>query len=273
MSEKKAMEACAQVEEALRNIGILDTAVDVQLLDWKRSGARSGPRLTFGLAEDEDIDPFERATIAKGNRAGQLYRAIFIRIDGARTPPATKEKRAKPDKRPPNEVAKAMHVNGYFRNPRLWDAMEAAGLCTQEQRRKWCYRENDCCAPRFGLSREDCDGDVVAHHATSAALPAQGDGQHPRKVPDWYTVPLCNAHHSNWVHGTGLHVATRDQRQQLVTMAIGYTERWIKDVLKAYMGIESLSLVTVAQVEDLERAIDFDSGMLPALRRAEMPVS
>jgi len=269
MSEKKAIEACAQVEELLRNLGILDCAVDLMLLDWKRSGARSGPRLTFGLADDEDVDPFERATVAKGGQAGQLYRAILIRIDGSKTPAATKAKPDQEDKRPPNAVAKLLHVNGYFRNPRLWDAMEVAGLCTQEQRRKWCYQHNDCCAPRFGLSREDCSGDVVAHHATSAALPAQGDGDNPRKVPHWYTCPLCNAHHSNWVHGTGLHVATRDQRQQLVTMAIGYTEKWIKGVLKAYIGIPSLSVVTVAQIEALEREIDFDSGMLPALYRAE----
>jgi hypothetical protein len=73
--------AIAQIEGTLRRLGLLAFSGEVQLLDWSKSTAREGPKIKFSLQTDEDLSPFELATVAKGKQAGQLYQIFAIRVD------------------------------------------------------------------------------------------------------------------------------------------------------------------------------------------------
>jgi len=150
----------------------------------------------------------------------------------------------------PNELAKWMHVNGYFRNPKLWAAMESAGIYTAEQHKEWVEVQ-----PCYGadVAPMECNGDVCAHHTPSAALPAAGRGrENPRKVPDWNTVPLCHRHHRDWAHGTGSLCATREQRQKMVEAGVAMAAEQAKFHVKHFLKIESLRDLTLAALHEFE---------------------
>lgn len=270
MSDESRQQAITQIEQTIRNCGLLEFAGDVQLLEWQKSTSRDGPKVKFLLQTDEDISPFERATVKKGKQAGQLYRIFAVRIDED----APRERRVDPSDRPPaarapethhaNELARKLHVDGYFRNPKLWDAMEAAGVYTQVQHKAWI--EGQECLLSLGESTKrkgrawfvpptfPCIGDTVGHHCNSAAIPAAGKGENPRKPPHWYLVPLCYvAHHQNWVHASlG---AAREDKRMLLEMAVDLTAERMKFHMKRLMNIESLRDVTPALLEEFEQRV------------------
>lgn len=146
-------------------------------------------------------------------------------------------------------LAKKMHRDGYFRNPKLWAAIEKAGIYTQAQHKTWIEQQM-CSSPMFtGIQ---CYGDICAHHVNSAALPAAGKATDtPRKVPDWFTVPLCHAHHMEWAHGT----ASREEKQKMLEFAVNETAGQIRENIKSHLRIESLKELTQEMLDGFEREI------------------
>jgi hypothetical protein len=125
--------------------------------------------------------------------------------------------------------------------------MERAGIYTQAKHKAW-VEQRPCCTSN--LSK--CFGDIVAHHVTSADLPASGNPNTPRKVPDWYCVPLCAInHHQDWAHNK----ATREEKKQLQIFAIDLTAQQMKTKMREHLGIESLSEITQEMLDQFEREI------------------
>lgn len=167
----------------------------------------------------------------------------------------------------PNEIARSLHADGYFRNPGLWDALERMGMYSKDEHIAWirslpCLFES---RPRQRRIRSiktaynmACSGEVCGHHTTAAHLPAAGEGDHPHKVPDWYLVPLCHNHHANWVHGSHSTSATREEKQHLVVMAVRFMAEIAESKIKEWLGIESLNELTEELWGSWLAAIDAD---------------
>lgn len=130
-----------------------------------------------------------------------------------------------------NQVAKHLHVSGYFRNPKLWAAMAAAGIYTQAEHKAWLEAQ-----PCFGIDRVPgiaCEGDVVVHHVRTAANAGTGI-----KPEHWYGVPACCSHHG-WAHASS--GANRQDKDGLLALAVALTAGQMKAAMKRHLGIESLS--------------------------------
>lgn len=151
--------------------------------------------------------------------------------------------------------AQELHVKRYWHNSKLWAAMEAAGIYSQNQHKAWIEQQ-----PCHGIAvwkRMDgphlCRGDVVAHHVTGAALPAAGRGRdNPRKPPHWWTLPACAGFH-DWCHGS--HGANREDKQKLVEDAAQMMAGQAKAHMKRYLEIESSKDLTPDMVAAFEQEI------------------
>lgn len=224
---------------------------ELMLAGWKESHT-SGATVTFWLPDAEDLSVFRGMTARKGNVAGQRFMAVLVEVhdDEALPTEPVKTTALKP---PANALAGELHRIRYWHNPKLWSAMEARALYTQAEHKCWIETQ-----PCWGLQGKaahgpvgvTCQGDVCAHHCNSAALPAAGKAtSNPRKPPHWYTLPLCHAHHA-WVHSsTG---ASRVDKQCLLECAVELTATRIKSVMKLYMGIESMSQITLETLHSFE---------------------
>lgn len=161
---------------------------------------------------------------------------------------------AGPAESAPNELARKLHVDGYFRNPKLWEKMEEAGLYLQRDHKEW-IESLPCLFEREREVRHGpCFGDIVLHHCNSAAIPAAGKGENPRKPPSWYGVPLCaGGHHQNWAHASN--GASRQDKQALLERAVALTAGQMKVMAKKFMGIASLREITPEMLADFERRI------------------
>ncbi len=71
--------------------------VDAMLLAWTGETHKNGPRLTLELIDEKQIEPFKMKTLKKGKTAGQMFKVVFVEVDGngeplppeaAPTPPA-----------------------------------------------------------------------------------------------------------------------------------------------------------------------------------------
>lgn len=147
------------------------------------------------------------------------------------------------------ELANKMHRDGYFRNPKLWDALDDSGIYTQSHHKKWIEQQQ--CVYHRSKDHKLCSGEVCAHHTPSAALPAAGKGSNPRKVPHWYTLPLCHEHHNNFAHGT----AVREEKQGMVVAAVALVAERVKLAMKAHIGIEHLYEIAGERLADFEKEI------------------
>lgn len=246
---QKTHEYIEKLESALRSMGILEFSGDMQLLEWSKSTSRDGPKVKFMLPDDESVIPFEVATVKKGKTAGQLYHIFAIRIDDndTRTNSYTPDQ-PKPeiDKKAPNILAQSMHRDGYFRNPKLWDAMEEKGLYEQDEHGEY-IKSLPCCGIKFARHIA-CGGDVVGHHVKTSAN--SGVGIKPR---DWYEVPLCNTHHMTWAHGSHKGSASHEDRHDvLLPYAVELTSDRVKEAMKFDCAIESLSEITKEMLDRFE---------------------
>ena len=154
-------------------------------------------------------------------------------------------------------LAQRMHINGYFRNPKFWRALHTSGIYTLNCHKQW-IESQDCIMQ--GVLNSPCHGDVVLHHCASAAIPAAGAGlqpEHPNKVPHWYGVPLCHEHHRNWLHQGG---ATREDKEQLQTYAVGLMSAQAKVAMKKYLGLDSLASLNQELLDEFEQTIGFESN-------------
>ena len=247
---QETQEIIDKLEQTMRSVGALDFSGPMQLLEWNKSTSRDMPKIKFGLVDDESLEPFEVATVKKGKMAGQLYHVFAIRIDEISNKSSeiyrTSESEKQADKTP-NQLAQKMHRDGYFRNPKLWDAMEAKGIYTQEIHNQY-VESLPCCARIEYAPHINCGGDVVMHHVKTSAN--SGVGIKPKH---WYGVPLCHQHHMTWAHGSHAGSATHEDRHDvLLPYAVQLTADRMKLMFKATLGLSSLSEITQEMLSDFE---------------------
>jgi len=245
-------EIITKLEETLRSVGVLDFSGEMQLLEWAKSTSRDGPKVKFMLQDDDSVEPFEIATIRKGKMAGQLYHVFAIRIDEQAIKHHSVEvsdKSVNLSNSQPNRLAQAMHKDGYFRNQKLWIALEMADIYTQAQHKRF-IESQPCCGIKFARHIE-CQGDVVAHHVKTSANSGVGI-----KPLDWYTVPLCHNHHMTWAHGSHAASATHEDRHDvLLPFAVSLSADQAKEMFKRTLGIVSLSEVTLDLLNAFEEEV------------------
>ena len=148
-------------------------------------------------------------------------------------------------------LAQQLHIDGYFRNPKLWRALHDYGVYTVHDHKQWVSSQD--CIVRGAIS--PCRGDVVLHHCTSAAIQAAGaqlQPDAPNKVPHWYGVPLCHEHHRNWLHQG---IAKREDKDRLLTEAVAIMSHQAKHAMKTHMGLDSLANITQDELEMFEEEI------------------
>lgn len=149
----------------------------------------------------------------------------------------------------PNQLAQKMMIDGYFRNPKLWAAMDNAKIYTQAEHKRYIERM-ECERPTPAGNIEggqdiNCEGDVVLHHVRTAANAGTGI-----KPAHWYGVPLCNCHH-NIAHK---HL-DRTGNQDLLSIAVKTTADQMKEALKHHLGLASLADITIQQLNAFELAV------------------
>lgn len=82
---------------------------EVQLASWSVSH-NAGAKVSFWLADEDEIEPFKRLTARKGRMAGQRMMAVFVLIGDDERP-------ASPDDAPPTSRALALSAVQLCRNP------------------------------------------------------------------------------------------------------------------------------------------------------------
>lgn len=238
MNNREAIEA---IITTAVNTGLVAHHGELMLLAWAKSTSQDGPKVRFALAEDKELIAFERATIKKGKRAGQRYIAVFFEILDDEMPVPLSNNQLTVDeveqiKKPPS-LAQELHRTGYFRNSKLWDAIESKGLYTQLEHKKWI--ESRPC----DMADQPCSGDVVGHHVRTSDNSGVGI-----KPSDWFLVSLCH-HHHDYVHSK----VTRELRGKLWILAVSLTAERMKDAVKRHLHIDSLSTITDDMLSSLER--------------------
>ena len=202
-----------------------------------------------------DIEPRFRAQFFKLFPEVDMHIALAPFSNATTTPSgipaagAPDGERAQAPQAAGNQLARHMHVAGYFRNPKLWRALHDHGAYTAQEHKHY-IESLPCCGG--GYSPHRCDGQVCLHHCASAALPAAGpklQPENPNKVPHWYGVPVCHEFHRNFVHAAG---ATRETHAQLLVLAVALTEKRMKHVFKMLVGVESLSAITLEKLNEFE---------------------
>lgn len=177
---------------------------------------------------------------------GEIQARDVVRAEaaGANTAAAPQQPRAAG-----NQLAREMHVNGYFRSPKLWNAMEANGVYTQAQHKAFIEAQPCLFEKVREVRHGPCFGDIVLHHVKSAANSGVG-----MKPDHWYGVPLCAiGHHQNWVHAS--HGANREDKQALIEKAVGLTADRMKFHMKQYLKLESLAQITQSMLDNFESEI------------------
>lgn len=216
-----------------------------------QNGAVSGTRRSMKELVDGtirvqiDIDP--------------MYREVFFRLFGQIDMPVaiapiqlnrkTEVRTTEIISKSPNRLAQAMHLDGYFRNPKLWTGMEIGEVYSQGDHRKY-VETLPCCGTKFA-KHINCDGDVVGHHVKTSSNSGVGI-----KPLHWYLVPLCHNHHMTWAHGSHAGSATHEDRHEvLLPHAVALTANQMKVYAKKLIGISSLSEITIDLLNTFEEEI------------------
>ncbi len=182
-------------------------------------------------ARDLDIDPDE------------LRELMGITTHQALEAPVPKPKEGKS-----GSLAQRMVVNGYFRNPKLWDAMELRGGYTQKDHLDVVRSLK----PLDLYPRVPRQGDTVAHHVRTAQN--SGTGIKPKH---WFTIPICDSHHQ-YLHKN----ATREERAEHLEKAVEITAGMMRIAFKKHFKIESMSGYTETQLLEAEAALELTSGFV-----------
>jgi hypothetical protein len=182
-------------------------------------------------ARDLDIDPDE------------LRELMGITTQQAIDAPEPEPKDGKP-----YSLARRMVTSGYFRNPKLWDAIELHGGYTQKDH----YAFVKSLKPIDVYPRVPRQGDTVAHHVRTAQN--SGTGIKPK---DWFTIPICDSHHQH-LHKN----ATREERAWHLELAIEITAGQMRLAFKRHFKIESMSGYTETQLLEAEAALVLTSGFV-----------
>lgn len=167
--------------------------------------------------------------------------AVAALTSGASVAASQSEVVAEP-KKEPNQLARKLMIDGYFRNPKLWRLVDEAGIYTQKQHKAFIEQCN-CLGSVDTFSKSiGCNGDIVLHHCRDASNSGTGI-----KPSDFYGVPLCHSHHS-YVH-SGIE---RYASEGIMAKAVDYTASRIKEAIKAHIGLASLSEITIQELTAFE---------------------
>lgn len=225
---------------------------ELMLAGWKDTH-NGGATVTFWLPDPAELDVFRGMTAKKGNVAGQRFMAVLVEVQDdektAAAPSPTGQTLSSPTESvpaaAPNRLASWLHSSGYFRSPKLWAAMDAAGLYTREKHKR--HIEGMEC---IGWGHLEHSGDVCLHHVKTAENSGVG-----HKPPHFYGVPLCFRHHRDWAHGTGSLCATRKDKQDLLERAVALTAENMKAALKVHLNLVSLRDLTLDALHRVEYEI------------------
>jgi hypothetical protein len=161
----------------------------------------------------------------------------------------TIEHKPEPEKKSKKKsLAQRMVVNGYFFNPKLWDAMELHGGYTQNDHLEFVRSLK----PIIPYSRIPSQGDTVAHHVRTSEN--SGTGIKPK---DWYTIPLADSQHQH-LHKN----ETRQERADHLTMATETTAGQMRVMFKRFLKLETMTGFTDTQLLEAEAALCFSSGFV-----------
>lgn len=141
---------------------------ETQLLGWAKSTSKKGPQATFLFQSDEDLEFFEKFTLAKGKTAGQIFdMAISLsEQDGQEVPRETKLKGGKL-------------------------SIDAALLCKEPKFWEYVYDETDLlCKDEWGAKQFIC---------SRCAINSRAELDHNLAAADLFKV----IHHnfSEWLNG------------------------------------------------------------------------
>ena len=225
---------------------------ELMLAGWKDTH-NGGATVTFWLPDPAELEVFRGMTAKKGNVAGQRFMAVLAEIgDDEKAAAAHDTADIRTDGSAPsasvaapNRLAEFLHTSGYFRSPKLWTALDAAGIYTEKQHK--AYIET---LPCVGWGHLECFGDVCLHHVKTAANSGVG-----HKPPDFFGAPLCFRHHRDWAHGTGSLCATRKDKQDLLERAVAITAENMKAAIKSHLKIKSLRELTLEKLHVFEDTI------------------
>lgn len=150
-------------------------------------------------------------------------------------------------------LAQHLHVSGYFRARPLWLALHNAGLYSVQAHKRH-LESSPCAGPTF-IPGHVCEGDVCAHHCNSASIADAGKAlqpEAPHKPPHWYAIPACVRFHT-WAHSsTG---ALREDKARMLEHAVALMSDQAKAFTKDYLGVESLSGITLEALHAFEAEV------------------
>ncbi len=127
---------------------------EVQLAGWSESH-NGGCKVTFWLADPDDLDAFRAMTVRKGNTAGQRLACVLVEIGEDEQPVAATPVSAKKDTRGPLcKEACDLCANVAFRR---WITYDEQGLATEEDAKAFIL---DVCGVS---SRKELDNNDAAY--------------------------------------------------------------------------------------------------------------
>lgn len=99
--------------------GIIAYQGEAMLLQWSGSTSRTGPKLILQLPDDDALEHFRAATVAKGGKAGQRYAIVVVEVADDETP-VNQQTRQQPERPKGGPVSR-----------------DAAGFCNSESFRRY----------------------------------------------------------------------------------------------------------------------------------------
>lgn len=274
-------ELIERMKAVLSSAGLLREgfAGEVQLLEWSKSTSRDGPKMKLMFPDDEDVAPFEAATVRKGKQAGQIYYAFMIRIDEDARPlendPNQEDEESPNEKHGPyGASARALKLSGFFRNPKVW-----AALGSDDSFLDWVRRRPSCISGEFS-EFVDGDGRCVAAHVRRVA---SGSG---KAIKGKYSaVPMTDSEHK-LQHNEGelsaynLHLKTKGQRAAKTApeakawfdeQRMLYVEDWAWERFREALGVKSMSHASPKAIVDWA-ADRIPHAMVPAGIRSQVEI-
>lgn len=187
-----------RIEEALRNCGVSFISGECQLLAWAKSTSKDGPKVKLMLPDDEDITPFQVATVKKGQQTGQRYRYVLIELDDDELPLDTPEpaQEAPPDpQKPYGKAASELYRSGFFYVP---EVLKEIG--TDEEFLAWVRQQPCAMTGTFDYHKDEATG-TVRQQCEAAHVSRIEYGRGVNHKPPYAAIPLVHfwhaAHHAH----------------------------------------------------------------------------
>jgi len=223
---------------------------EVKIMGYGESDS-SGAWIKFQITPEELADFRGR----KGECC-EITLRVLDHMTGQATDTSGDGEKDKPKK---GNLSWKLHKNGYFYNPKLWFLVEKAGIYTQDQHKAWlgtlpCYSKHNAQANWNEFTGKiQLNTDLYTQLANNACTPTGDEDRrivhHCRdtnnsgvaiKPPDWWGLPTCDIHHKV------AHSKSVDEvfNKSLIEYSAGLTAHRMKEALKGYLDLESLSGIT-----------------------------